>query len=366
MVRKVYFFCSFLYFENDVTGGHGTLIRQMANYLLKEGYEVEVVALYGLSDPDAPYQTHVLHRWRHSPEWGPVLKMLFWMVAISRLAHFILFKIKDSKTSKFISLTAGASLVLPLFFPHTIIWENVAYIEKRPLIDRFRLSIIRLFKGVVVVPTHAEKCTLDNILFSPDVRYIKNWFSPNTFESELRKDQYSLKFMLAGMLQKRKGFDLFIEAMRLIKDKVPKRSSFHIYGNGSERETLLKLIQKYGLDDMVQLKGFANNLDALYKDYDIFILPSRLEGFPLVMLNALSSGLPVIAFDCPTGPGSIIKSDQNGMLVPNGDINALSEAIEHFIVMGGSVREYSPKCVESAKPYQIDVVMKDWLKLLET
>ena len=85
-----------------------------------------------------------------------------------------------------------------------------------------------------------------------------------------------------------------------------------------------------------------------------------------MVLNALSSGLPVIAFDCPTGPGSIIKSDQNGMLVPNGDINALSEAIEHFIVMGGSVREYSPKCVESAKPYQIDVVMKDWLKLLET
>ena len=61
------------------------------------------------------------------------------------------------------------------------------------------------------------------------------------------------------------------------------------------RETLLRLIQLFGLDDIVKLKGFVNNLDDLHKDYDVFILPSRLEGFPLVMLNALSSGLPVIA-----------------------------------------------------------------------
>ena len=71
------------------------------------------------------------------------------------------------------------------------------------------------------------------------------------------------------------------------------------------------------------------------------------------MLNALSSGLPVIAFDCPTGPGSIIKTGQNGTLVPNGDIDALSDAIQNFIAMGGSVSKYAPKC------------MKDWLKLLE-
>ena len=101
------------------------------------------------------------------------------------------------------------------------------------------------------------------------------------------------------------------------------------------------------------------------KDYDVFILPSRLEGFPLVMLNALSSGLPVIAFDCPTGPGSIIKTGQNGKLVPNGDVDALSDAIQNFIAMGSSVREYAPKCVESTRSYHIDVVMKDWLKLLE-
>jgi len=365
MARKVYFFCSFLYLENGMTGGHGTLIRQMANYLLKKGYEVEVVALYGLNDPDALYKTRVLHKWQHSPEWGPVLKILFWMVAISRLAYFIFFKIRDGKTSKFISLTAGASLVLPLFFPHTIIWENVAFMKKRPLIDRFRLSIIRLFKGIVIVPTHAEKCSLDNIFFSPDVRYINNWFSPNIYEGELRKDRHSLKFMLAGMLQKRKGFDLFLNAIRLIKDKVPKSTSFHIFGDGGERKSLLKLIRLFGLDDIVQLKGFVNNLDDLYKDYDVFILPSRLEGFPLVMLNALSSGLPVIAFDCPTGPGSIIKTGQNGTLVPNGDIDALSDAIQNFIAMGGSVSKYAPKCIGSTRPYHIDVVMKDWLKLLE-
>lgn len=364
-VRKVYFFCSFLFLENGETGGHGTLIRQMASYLLKEGYEVEVVALYGLSDPDALYRTRVLHTWQHSPGWGPVLKMLFWIVAISRLVYFVIFNISDGKTSKFISLTAGASLVLPVFFRRAIIWENVAYMEKRPLIDRIRLSVIRLFKGIVVVPTYVEKCTLDNIRFSPDVRYIKNWYSPNIFESERRKDRHSLKFMLAGMLQKRKGFDLFIEAIRLIRDKIPKSTVFHIYGNGSERETLSQLIQVYGLDDLVQLKGFANNLEGLYKDYDVFILSSRLEGLPLVMLNALASGLPVVAFDCPTGPGSIIKSGQNGTLVPNGDVNALSEAIEHFTVLGGSAKEYSPRCVESVRPYQIDIVMKDWLAILE-
>ena len=137
--------------------------------------------------------------------------------------------------------------------------------EKRPLIDRFRLNIIRLFKGIVVVPTLNEKSSLDSIIFSPEVRYINNWFSPNKYEGELQKDRDSLKFMLAGMLQKRKGFDLFIKAIRLIKDKVPKSASFHIYGDGSERKTLLRLIQLFGLDDIVKLKGFVNNLDDLSK-----------------------------------------------------------------------------------------------------
>ena len=96
-----------------------------------------------------------------------------------------------------------------------------------------------------------------------------------------------------------------------------------------------------------------------------FYFAIKVRGFPLVMLNALSSGLPVIAFDCPTGPGSIIKTGQNGKLVPNGDVDALSDAIQNFIAMGSSVREYAPKCVESTRSYHIDVVMKDWLKLLE-
>ena len=79
MTTKIYIFCSFLYKENFVTGGHGTLIRQLSSKLLEKGFEVEVVCLYGQTNSDDIFKVTILQNWVHNPSSRIYMKILFWL-----------------------------------------------------------------------------------------------------------------------------------------------------------------------------------------------------------------------------------------------------------------------------------------------
>lgn len=110
--------------------------------------------------------------------------------------------------------------------------------------------------------------------------------------------------LLIGRLHKQKGFDLLI-------DEIAKMSKINfiidIYGDGPDYDLLSLKINEYGLDGIINLKGFVNKLDDVFKNYDLFMLTSRHEGFPNSMLEAISRGLPVYSIDCKGGINEIIS-----------------------------------------------------------
>lgn len=142
-----------------------------------------------------------------------------------------------------------------------------------------------------------------------------------------------------GRLISQKGFDRLIPAFA----KVARRHSgwtLHIYGSGPRRRQLERLIARHGAQGNIVLAGRVRNFETQLEEASLFVLSSRFEGLPMVMLEAMGKGLPVVAFDCPTGPAELIEQGCNGILVPEGDIDALAAAMEDLIDDPGKRRRY--------------------------
>lgn len=360
---KIVFFCQYLFSRDGSHSGHTSLLRQFVPQLIERGYDVEVIALAGKTGSDAPCKLHVLQTTDHQSDWGYVRKVLFWMKICFLLVSFVVQNYRMLRQATLVTLTVGASFVLPLFFRHVFIWENVAYFEKRPIVDKLRLWLMSILKSRVIVPTEAERIILQQLPFNLNVRFIRNWSSPLIVKKNWQKNSAPLKFMSAGFLEDRKGFDQLILSVNLVKSKLPAGVEFHIYGDGSERENLDKLIKDHDLESVIFLKGIRDGLDRVYRQYDVFILPSRLEGFPLVMIDSLACGLPCIAFDCPTGPGQIIKSGVNGCLIENGNIYDLAGAIIDM-VNKEDISIYASGAINSAKVYDIHGITDVWIETI--
>jgi len=140
----------------------------------------------------------------------------------------------------------------------------------------------------------------------------------------LPQDKFNL--LTVGKLTYQKGFDLLIKAMA----KINNRSFFlTILGKGPEEKSLRMLIDKLNLNDCIQLAGYKNNPYKYMKQADLFVLSSRFEGFPNVLLEANACGSPIVAFSCPGGIKEIIDDGVNGWTVPPGNIQLLAEKIKY-------------------------------------
>jgi glycosyltransferase involved in cell wall biosynthesis len=167
-----------------------------------------------------------------------------------------------------------------------------------------------------------------------------------------------------GRLVNQKGFDLLIRSYEQVARARPDWQ-LHIYGSGVLRPALQRLITQLGLDDQVQLKGHTENFDSVLATASVYALSSRYEGFGMVLIEAMSRGLPLVSFDCPRGPGEIVNSGSNGVLVPPEDTDALGEAIL-TVIEDDELRTQMGKASHAdAHQYEVETVARRWEDLLE-
>jgi glycosyltransferase involved in cell wall biosynthesis len=168
----------------------------------------------------------------------------------------------------------------------------------------------------------------------------------------------------AGALIRRKGFDLLIDAWRTVAAACPEWR-LRIYGTGEERASLQSRIERAGLAEVVSLEGFNRDMAARFDEASLFVLSSRREGMPMVLLEAMAAGLPVVAFDCPTGPAELLDGGRSGVLVPVGDSAALADGILRVVTDRAEQRRLADAAEDRAGTFDISATAARWESLFE-
>lgn len=187
---------------------------------------------------------------------------------------------------------------------------------------------------------------------------------PNTVrEMPGSKADLSAKTVLAaGRFAYQKGFDLLLPAWAQVARDHPDWR-LRLCGSGAMRRPLRTQIKDLGLDDAVSFEGPADMAEAMAQA-SIFALSSRFEGFPLILLEAMSKGMAVVSFDCPTGPAEIIDDHRNGILVPPHDVDAFAAGLRELIEDEELRRACAAAAVPTAERYKMAAVGPMWDALL--
>lgn len=178
--------------------------------------------------------------------------------------------------------------------------------------------------------------------------------------------QQRKRLLAVGRLHTVKGFDLLLQAFGRIASYFPDWDLV-IVGEGPEREALEQQIDDLGLQERVFLPGRAGNIGQWYENADMYVLSSRTEGLSNTLLEAMASGLPVLAFDCDTGPREIIRPGIDGMLVtPAGDPEALAAHLSDWMAHPTEREACARRAVDVLDRFCTVRVMGLWRQLFES
>ncbi len=171
------------------------------------------------------------------------------------------------------------------------------------------------------------------------------------------------RLLVAGMgrLVAQKGFDLLVRALADVRSAV----RVVLLGEGPEERNLRDLAARMGVSDRVDFAGFVENPYPVLSRAAVFVLPSRYEGFPNVLVEAMALGLPCVAARCPTGPEEIVSDGVNGLLVPVEDPKRLAAAIDRLAADAPLRRQLGDAARERVKEYDAAAVVRRYESLLD-
>lgn len=168
----------------------------------------------------------------------------------------------------------------------------------------------------------------------------------------------------AGRLVYQKNFSSLIRSWKIVHSKHPDWH-LNIWGQGELKSRLEKQIEDCNLHGSVSLKGVTPDLISRFAESSIFVSSSILEGLPLVMLYALSCGLPIVSYEYPTGPKDTITDGKDGFLIKPGDESALAERMCYLIEHERERKEMGAAALEKSKQYSMDAIMDKWMTLFQ-
>ena len=182
-------------------------------------------------------------------------------------------------------------------------------------------------------------------------------------DCEQGNDKERLVLMGMGRLSSEKGFDHWLRAVATVSNDHP-GWCLEIWGEGPLLGWLGRLAAVLGVSDRVRFPGFSRTPHLAMSRADLFVLPSLCEGFSNVLCEAMAAGLPVISYDCPTGPRHIIRDGVDGVLVPAQNISALAEALDHLMGNAHERKRLAARAPEVAGRFAIHKIMDMWEEIL--
>jgi glycosyltransferase involved in cell wall biosynthesis len=165
-------------------------------------------------------------------------------------------------------------------------------------------------------------------------------------------------------LNEQKGYEYLIDAWTIVHRRHPDWI-LNVYGSGEMYDDLLSRIRKNGITDSLIINDPTSDIVSKYLECSFYIMSSRFEGFPMVLLEAMSCGLPCVSFDCPTGARDIIEDEYNGYLVEYLKVENLADRICDMIEDVDLRKEMGKHSKESVMSYLPEKIMKSWVSLFD-
>ena len=378
-----------LYLIKAYTRKAGTerVLCDKMNYLVEHGYEIHLVTYSQGNHPYAfPLNKQIIHhdlniRFIDLSRQNIVKRLFGHLILRSRFKQSLQILINEVKPDVLITTTYQLKLTNLILSVKTcavklieshISFNNVTISEEyfregksrffAFLMDSFFLQKIGQFDRLIVLTKgDFQAWTSHNV---SNIRIIPNPVTsyPEMINEDTADDRH--RIICAGRLHEQKGFDLLISAFSLISDKCP-GWIIDIFGEGEEESKLRNLIKSSGLEKRIYINAPKDDIYSEYQNSSFYVLSSRYEGFALVLNEAMSCGLPCVAFNCEYGPEESIANNENGLLVENGNVEGLSEAILWMINHPDERLRMGRNARKSSARYAKDKIMKMWEDLFE-
>lgn len=228
-------------------------------------------------------------------------------------------------------------------------------------IDKWRTwqdeRIVRRFDKFVVL-TNEDRGYWGNL---PNIEVIPN---AAMFVADRYSDVSVKRVIAVGRLDYQKGFDRLIQAWEIV-NKSGKYNDWRldIFGQGEWKEMLQGMIDERGLNSSAFINKPTKSIGSEYSESAMLVMSSNYEGFPMVMIEAMACGLPVVAFDFKCGPKDIIRNEENGLIIHNGDIKALADGIMKLMEDTENRKRMSLNARKIVDTYSEKAVMEKWIGL---
>jgi GalNAc-alpha-(1->4)-GalNAc-alpha-(1->3)-diNAcBac-PP-undecaprenol alpha-1,4-N-acetyl-D-galactosaminyltransferase len=357
-------------------GGAERVLSRMASYWAARGHDVEIVS-YDRPDARPFYPLHadvrvrgldLLRDSRHPIEalWNTAVRVRRVRRAIVDHRPDVVISFLDQVNV--VTLLATRALGLPVIVSERNDPAKLPLAAPWPALRRWTY---RRARWVVMQTPEAAAYFSDD----PRIRMtvIGNPIVPapspataTATATETETDARGVSWITAvGRLAPQKGFDLLLRAFAQIAASHPSWA-LRIVGEGGERAALTDQARTLGIADRVELAGRVDNVFPLLAAADLFVLSSRFEGFPNALAEAMSAGLPVIAFDCRSGPSALIRHEVDGLLVPPEDVAGLAAAMHRLIANPAERAALAARASEVVERYSEAAIMNRWEELLRS
>lgn len=345
----------FLIYNISNSAGSERVTSMIANELSKDSHNVSILSLCGNNKCFYDLESNIKVKTLYENVSNINYKTKY-LAILNKVYQFY----KENKIEIVIDVYANMSMftipIKKLLQIKNISWEHSNFYSdsddgkvkmSRKLACKYSNALITLTKEDI----ETYKKNLQEVNCYIDYIYNPTPF-PNVEHSKLNTNN----IITVGRLTYQKGYDMLLKAWKKVIMK-NKEWNLIILGRGEEEQNLKRQKQELELEN-VSFEGVSNNIQKYYKEASIFVSSSRCEGLPMCMIEAKSFGIPIVAFDCKTGPSEIIENGENGFLVENGNVDELAEKLLFLMENRNKILEFSSK--SNIEKFDIKVIMKKW------